>query len=77
VGKSWVSKLAPEKMQLVAQSRLQGFGGFGTLIAGVWAGLLWILGPGVGTVPLFISACVAVLAAVYILVLSRRFQPTK
>lgn len=75
VGKSWVAKLAPEKMQLVAQARLQGFAGYGVLIAGIWAGLLWMLGPGLGSVPLFISAGVAVVAAVYILVVAPKLQP--
>ena len=59
VGKSWVSKLAPESKQLWAQSVLQGTSGFGVLAAGVWAGLMWTLGPGAGSVPLLISAVIA------------------
>jgi MFS family permease len=75
VGKSWVAKLAPEKMQLVAQARLQGFAGYGVLIAGIWAGVFWMLGPGFGSIPLLVSACVAIVAAVYILIAAPRLQP--
>jgi MFS family permease len=69
VGKSWVSKLAPETRQLWAQSLLQGFSGFGVLIAGLWSGLIWLasagsLGSGAGTLALAISGGGAVLAAI-------------
>jgi len=63
VGKSWVSKLAPESRQLWAQSLLQGLSGFSILISGIWAGLLWLLGAGAGQVPLLISGFVALIAA--------------
>ena len=63
VGKSWVSKLAPENRQLWAQSLLQGFSGFSILIAGLWAGLLWNAGAGLGILPLAISGAVALVAA--------------
>lgn len=64
VGKSWVSKLAPESRQLWAQSLLQGFSGFSVLIAGLWAGALWTLGAGAGEVPLAISGGLAIISAV-------------
>jgi len=68
VGKSWVSKLAPESRQLWAQSVLQGMSGFSVLIAGLWAGLIWTLsagplGSGVGTLALAISGVGALVAA--------------
>jgi MFS family permease len=63
VGKSWISKLAPESRQLWAQSLLQGLSGFSILISGLWAGLLWTLGAGAGQVSLLISGGVAVVAA--------------
>ena len=68
VGKSWVSKLAPESRQLWAQSLLQGFSGFGVLLAGLWAGLIWVasaglLGTGTGTLALAISGVGALIAA--------------
>lgn len=68
VGKSWVSKLAPESRQLWAQSLLQGLSGFGVLVAGLWAGLIWVLsagplGEGFGSLALAISGAGALLAA--------------
>jgi len=63
VGKSWVSKLAADHQQLTVQSRLQGLGGFGILLAGIWAGSLWSLGAGFGTVPLLISGTFGLIAA--------------
>jgi MFS family permease len=67
VGKSWVSKLAGDHQQLTVQSRLQGLGGFGILIAGIWAGLCWSLGDGFGTVPLLISGAFGMVAALVLL----------
>jgi MFS family permease len=66
VGKSWVSKLAADHQQLTVQSRLQGLGGFGILLAGIWAGLAWPLGAGFGTVPLMISGVFGLIAAGYL-----------
>jgi MFS family permease len=63
VGKSWVSKLAADHQQLTVQARLQGLGGFGILLAGIWAGLAWQLGAGFGTVPLLISGVFGLVAA--------------
>ena len=63
VGKSWVSKLAADHQQLTVQSRLQGLGGFGILLAGIWAGSIWTLGAGFGTVPLLISGVFGLVAA--------------
>ena len=71
VGKSWVSKLAPEAKQLWAQSLLQGLSGFGVLAAGVWAGLLWTIGAGAGTVPLLVSGIAAIVVAIGLLSLGR------
>lgn len=72
VGKSWAAKLAPEHQQLQAQARLQGFSGFGILIAGIWAGLAWPLGAGDGSVPLIIAAVIALFAAGYIALFAPR-----
>ncbi len=74
VGKSWAAKLAPEKLQLVAQARLQGFAGFGILIAGLWAGATWMLGPGLGTIPLLVSSAVGLITAVFVLVVGPRLK---
>lgn len=67
VGKSWISKLAPDNQQLWAQSLLQGLGGFAILIAGLWAGLTWMLGPGGGAIPLAISGLLALPIAVLLM----------
>jgi MFS family permease len=82
VGKSWAAKLAPAHLQLKAQARLQGFSGFGILIAGIWAGLAWNAGAGFdlstglslgdGGVPLLISAAFAVLVAIYVAIFAPR-----
>jgi MFS family permease len=66
VGKSWVSKLAADHQQLTVQSRLQGLGSIGILIAGIWAGLTWSLGAGFGIVPLMISGTFGAVAAVFL-----------
>ena len=75
VGKSWAAKLAPEKLQLVAQARLQGFAGYGILAAGIWAGALWVLGPGIGVVPLLISSAVGLAAAVAVAIIGPKLRP--
>jgi len=82
VGKSWAAKLAPAHLQLKAQARLQGFSGFGILIAGIWAGLAWNAGAGFdlstgltlgdGGAPLLISAAFAILLAVYVAIFAPR-----
>jgi hypothetical protein len=66
VGKSWVSKLAGSHQQLTVQARLQGLTGFGLLFAGIWAGLIWNIGTGLGTVPLLVSATIGLIAAAVI-----------
>ena len=66
VGKSWVSKLAQSHQQLAVQARLQGLSGFGLLFAGIWAGLIWNLGAGLGTLPLLVSSVIGLCAAVVI-----------
>ena len=63
VGKSWVSKLAGDHQQLTVQSRLQGLTGLGILFAGIWAGSIWGLGVGLGTVPLLISGAFGLIAS--------------
>ena len=64
VGKSWISKLAPDDRQMWAQSLLQGFSGFAILFAGIWAGLAWTLGAGAGVIPLAVSGASALVFAV-------------
>ena len=76
VGKSWAAKLAPSHLQLKAQARLQGFSGFGILIAGIWAGIAWNAGAGLdladGGLPMVIAAGFAILVAVYVAIFAPR-----
>ena len=87
---SWVSLLQdaagellyPAHLQLKAQARLQGFSGFGILIAGIWAGLAWNVGAGIdlstglslgdGGAPMLIAAGFAILVAVYVAIFAPR-----
>lgn len=55
VGKAWVSSLVPPESRGRAQGVFQGLSGGAILIAGLWAGLSWDVGPGSGTVPLVIA----------------------
>lgn len=73
--KSWISVLAPNTAQGWAQGLFQGTVGIATLIAGVWAGLAWNIGPGHGVVPLLISGCCAVGIAAVLVVAGRRWAP--
>jgi len=66
VGKTWVAKQAPADQQLAAQAFLQGFSGISVLIAGIWAGLVWTQGAGLGSVPLLIAGLMSVLVAILI-----------
>ncbi len=72
VGKAWVSSLAPPTSRGRAQGAFQGFNGAGILIAGIWAGLLWNVGPGGGVVPLLISGTVAAFASAALWTYGRR-----
>lgn len=67
VGKSWVSKLAPEHQQLKAQARLQGLSGYSMLIAGAWAGLFWMVGSTTGVLSLVFAGGIAALVAIFLL----------
>lgn len=72
VGKAWISSLVPPTVRGRAQGVFQGFMGGSVLIAGLWAGLIWNLGPGHGVVPLIVSGAVAAVAAPLLWVAGRR-----
>jgi MFS family permease len=74
VGRAWISALTPPANRGHAQGLYQGLTGAGILVAGLWAGLLWQLGPGEGVVPLAISGSVAAVAAVGLAVAGRRLD---
>lgn len=64
VGKAWISTLVAPESRGRAQGVFQGLSGGAVLAAGLWAGLLWDVGPGHGVVPLVVSGSVAAVAAV-------------
>lgn len=72
--KSWISVLAPSAAQGWAQGLFQGTVGLATLVAGVWAGLTWNLGPGDGVLPLVISGTAGLFLAVTMIVVGRRWS---
>ncbi|MBX8689719.1 MFS transporter [Mycobacterium sp. 20091114027_K0903767] len=76
VSKAWVSSLVGSGLQGSAQGVFQGLSGFAVLGAGVWAGLLWTVGPGQpGQLPLLISGIAGAVFAAGLLgrsVLTRR-----
>jgi MFS family permease len=75
VGRAWITALAPATQRGRAQGLFQALGGAGILVAGLWAGLLWGVGAGAGTVPLLVSGSVAAAAAVGLLVAGSRLEP--
>ena len=64
VGKAWVSSLVPTERSGHAQGVFQSLNNGAVLVAGLWAGLLWNVGPGDGQVPLLVAGGVAGTAAV-------------
>lgn len=72
VGKAWISSLCPPQQRGHAQGLMQGLSGGAILLAGIWAGLAWTSGDGLGTVPLMIAGTVSGFAAVMLLFVGRR-----
>ena len=72
VGKAWISSIVPAEHRGRAQGVFQMLMSGSVLIAGLWAGLLWGVGAGAGTVPLLVSGCIGAAAAVGMVVLRLR-----
>jgi MFS family permease len=72
VGKAWISTLVPQQVRGHAQGIFQGLSGAAVLVAGIWAGLLWQVGPGDGVVPLVVSGSLGLVFAVVLGTLGRR-----
>jgi MFS family permease len=64
VGKAWISSLVPDEHRGRAQGFFQALMSGSILTAGLWAGLLWAVGTGAGTMPLVISGTAALVASV-------------
>lgn len=63
VGKAWIASLVPREHLGRAQGTFQALNSGAVLVAGVWAGLSWRIGPGSGVVPLVLAGSVAFVAA--------------
>jgi MFS family permease len=55
VGKAWISSLVDDGVRGRAQGTFQALVSGGVLFAGAWAGLMWSVGRGGGSVPLVIA----------------------
>jgi MFS family permease len=75
VSRAWISDLVPTQQRTWALGVHGATVGFGTLLAGLWSGLIW---KGTGRLPLRISGAVALLVATWLLIgASRAKSPTK
>ena len=70
VGKAWISTLVGDEHRGRAQGVFQSLNNGAVFLAGLWAGLLWTVGPGAGVVPLLVSGGLALVAGL-VLVLGR------
>ena len=77
VGKAWVSTLVPDDRRGRAQGVFQALTSGSVLLAGLWAGLIWNLGPGAGVLPLLVSGAGSLLAAITLVVLRVRVGATR
>ncbi|BDO41436.1 MFS transporter [Cellulomonas sp. NTE-D12] len=75
VGKAWISSLVPAEHRGRAQGAFQALSSGAVLVAGLWAGLLWDVGRGRGTVPLLVSGAGAVIAVPVLAALRFRARP--
>ena len=72
VGKAWVSSLVPVEHRGRAQGVFQGLTSAAVLVAGLWGGLLWNVGPGEGVVPLLLAGSAGLAASVALVVVRLR-----
>lgn len=77
VGKAWIAQLAPAAQRGRAQGLVQGLAGGAVLVAGIWAGLSWNLGPGGGRVPLLVSGLTTAVAAIVLALVGRRWDASE
>ena len=71
IGKSMVSSVVPRESHGRAQGIFQSLSGFAILIAGLWAGALWGVGAGSGSVPMTIAGLSAGVMAIGFFVLGK------
>jgi MFS family permease len=68
VGKAWISTLVGDEHRGRAQGVFQSLSNGAVFLAGLWAGLLWTVGPGGGVVPLLVSGVLALVAGLVLVV---------
>jgi MFS family permease len=68
VGKAWISTLVGDEHRGRAQGVFQSLSNGAVFLAGLWAGLLWTVGPGSGVVPLLVSGALALVAGLVLVV---------
>jgi MFS family permease len=72
VGKAWISSVVPAEQLGRAHGVFQGLQSGAVLVAGIWAGLSWEVGPGGGAAPLVVSGAGALVAAALMVAASGR-----
>jgi MFS family permease len=68
VGKAWISTLVGDEHRGRAQGVFQSLNNGAVFVAGLWAGLLWTVGPGGGVVPLLVSGVLALVAGLVLVI---------
>lgn len=68
VGKAWISTLVGDEHRGRAQGVFQSLSNGAVFLAGLWAGLLWTVGPGGGVVPLLVSGGLALVAGLVLVI---------
>lgn len=66
VGKAWITTLVDPGQLGRAHGVYQAVNNGSVLVAGLWAGLLWKVGPGSGTVPLLVAGSIGAAASVVV-----------
>lgn len=66
VGKAWITTLVEPGQLGRAHGVYQAVNNGSVLIAGIWAGLLWTVGPGDGRLPLLLAGSIAAVASIVV-----------
>lgn len=76
IGKAWITRVVPDEHRGRGQGIFQACNSIGILIAGIWAGLLWTVGPGAGVLPLTIAGAGGLIGAFGLLAFRKRLMRT-
>lgn len=74
IGKSLIAMSAPKEVHGQAQGIFQSLAGGSILIAGLWAGAIWTLGSGQGSLPFTIAGGLGLIAGGYLFTTSKRMS---